>query len=421
MKKAGYAIYALIYNFASLFGQASNRVFFVATHNSSETGNCGAVINELEKSGGYKIFKMTKEDENFKNPLKLLKFMFVLPFKMAGCSTIFYDKTFLPLAYFKSRKKVKHCMLWHGTGAIKKFGLDSTKGSLRKLETLANSKLDYLFVSSKGLIPLHKTAFGIEENKIFVTGLPRTDCLFSFKEAFKENEKIKPRTEECIKVLYAPTFRESKEGNEKLLEKAVELYEKIAEGMSENISERAFENITEGKSENIVEGVSEDIVEGTSDKTAVKKTVKKVKFMVRLHPAINAKYADFFNNMSPDKSVSDLVFEDASAKDLNEVLKETDILITDYSSIFFDFAILNRTMFFYPFDLDFFTEKERGFYFDYKNFVPGEVLIDPDSIADYIISHSENQNAKISDFMSFAYKYQDSASAKRVVNLVFGE
>ncbi len=57
--------------------------------------------------------------------------------------------------------------------------------------------------------------------------------------------------------------------------------------------------------------------------------------------------------------------------DVYPITKETDILITDYSSIYFDFLFLDRDIIFFPYDLEYYTNVDRGLIFDYSEYTPG--------------------------------------------------
>ena len=59
--------------------------------------------------------------------------------------------------------------------------------------------------------------------------------------------------------------------------------------------------------------------------------------------------------------------------DINELLHVADVLVTDYSSVIFEYALLGRPMVFFAPDLEAY-EGERGFYFDYRSGVPGPVV-----------------------------------------------
>ena len=60
--------------------------------------------------------------------------------------------------------------------------------------------------------------------------------------------------------------------------------------------------------------------------------------------------------------------------DITSLLLITDILITDYSSVMFDFATTGRPMLFFTYDLERYRDQLRGFYFDFETQAPGPLL-----------------------------------------------
>ena len=68
----------------------------------------------------------------------------------------------------------------------------------------------------------------------------------------------------------------------------------------------------------------------------------------------------------------------------------TDILITDYSSVMFDYSILNRPMLFFAYDLEDYKENLRGFYFDFVNDIPGPISRDTDQLIKDIKEYNED-------------------------------
>ncbi len=108
--------------------------------------------------------------------------------------------------------------------------------------------------------------------------------------------------------------------------------------------------------------------------------------------------------------------------DLYDILGATDILVTDYSSIYFDFLLLDKPIVFIPTDLQEY-EKSRGFLFDPYNFwAPGpKPLIFTDFLAEltkYIKDENyyKKERTIVNDIVN---KYQDSKSSERLYNLVF--
>jgi CDP-glycerol glycerophosphotransferase len=76
-----------------------------------------------------------------------------------------------------------------------------------------------------------------------------------------------------------------------------------------------------------------------------------------------------------DESLSDFIFDFSSAKyDMQELMLISDILITDYSSVMFDYTNLGRPIIFFTYDLDTYSKTTRGLYFDLDAFAPGPVV-----------------------------------------------
>jgi CDP-glycerol glycerophosphotransferase len=67
-------------------------------------------------------------------------------------------------------------------------------------------------------------------------------------------------------------------------------------------------------------------------------------------------------------------FDVTAYPDINDLLGLTDVLITDYSSVMFDFAPTGRPMLFFTYDLEQYRDQLRGFYFDFEAAAPGPLL-----------------------------------------------
>src|SRR5699024_6071656 len=61
------------------------------------------------------------------------------------------------------------------------------------------------------------------------------------------------------------------------------------------------------------------------------------------------------------------IFDMSHHEDIRELYLISDMLITDYSSVFFDYSILKRPMIFYVYDIEEYRDSLRGFYFDFEN------------------------------------------------------
>lgn len=152
--------------------------------------------------------------------------------------------------------------------------------------------------------------------------------------------------------------------------------------------------------------------------------------LLRPHPAdvvaMHERSAEPFNQMKKkldrlcEGSDRVVMATQNEIQDTNTILAFTDILITDYSSIYHDFLLLDRPMLFVPYDYDDYKE-QRGFVYDYYEYLPGPAI---DSFADFMHELSvavetpekyANERERLRDKV---HTYQDSHSSKRVAELI---
>ena len=108
----------------------------------------------------------------------------------------------------------------------------------------------------------------------------------------------------------------------------------------------------------------------------------------------------------------DFVFDGSKSLKIETALCAADILIADYSSLIFEYSLLNKPMLFYAFDLEQY-EHDRSFYFDYKSFVPGKIVVNNDEI----IQAVRNGDFRSDRIPSFREKFMgacDGESVKRI-------
>jgi CDP-glycerol glycerophosphotransferase len=108
--------------------------------------------------------------------------------------------------------------------------------------------------------------------------------------------------------------------------------------------------------------------------------------------------------------------------DISELYLISDILITDYSSVFFDYANLKRPMLFFTYDLEKYRDVLRGFYFDIEKEVPGPLLFTTEEVVDAVknvdaIGGKYSQRYK--DFYQRICEWEDGHAAEKVVKSVF--
>jgi CDP-ribitol ribitolphosphotransferase len=377
-KTVGYWLFALVYNLCRLVPIKKKRVFCIMTHDDGEGSNVSITVRALKKcEKGYTFSYLTKREAGEVKRLSgirhLLTFFLRKPYELARAEIVLLDNVFLPYAYLRRRRGTKVVQLWHGTGTIKKFGQDVNTGYLGMLEKRANANITHLIVNSPEMKRLYAGAFGVKEKVVCPIGLPKTDELlrrikkaeaagrYPDKEYIYQKYKIPERKK---LILYAPTFRDNQEQNPRLIELLKELGREL----------------------------SKDYCLG-----------------LKLHPHI----AGAFRQEDLGEHIIQLSFE----RDVNTVLLASDLLITDYSSIIFEYSLTGRPMIFYAYDYDEFSEQGRGFYYDYTSFVPGPVAFTGDEVAG-IIRREAFELYKIDNFIEKNYIYTDCNATERLLELL---
>jgi CDP-ribitol ribitolphosphotransferase len=256
--------------------------------------------------------------------------------------------------------------LWHAPGASKKFG-GSVDIESRPILKKISDNTDYLIVTSDDIKKYYAEAFQISENKIKALGLPRMDYYFEnhdtqkLKNKFCKDYGISP--DKKI-ILYAPTFRD----------------------------EEKFNNVFDYLDlEKFNKELSDEYV-----------------LALRLHPKIKNFYKDDISSKGQYIDVSDFESE-------QELMLLSDMLITDYSSIMIEYAILNRPIVFFTYDLDTYLSHERGFYYDFKKTVPGPIVYTSDELID-VIKNNDFDKSKISSFVKTQFNEINGQSSKHVVD-----
>jgi CDP-ribitol ribitolphosphotransferase len=213
-------------------------------------------------------------------------------------------------------------------------------------------------------LPAFAEAFGQPPECFVMLGIPRTDPLVDEAWVGAAAERVRRAygiLPERKILLYAPTFRGP-------------VTHDAAHGELLELSE-------------VGEALAEEYV-----------------LLLRAHPLIAA---------SAEVDAEGVV--DVSAHDnVNELLAAADLLVTDYSSIIFEYSLLVRPMLFFAPDREAY-ERERGVYFEYESWVPGPVF---DTTGDVVafLERGEFDAEKSRDFASRAFAVADGHASRRVVD-----
>lgn len=363
-------LYALFFNLSRILPVKNNRIAFVAPHNGGENDSLGTLRSYVEKAGGYETVTISTRDlvldkSNIKSLvsscLKAAGFFTLKAKALATSKYVFLNDNFMPMASLKFSKEAVVTQLWHAEGAFKKFGLSAPlSDDVREREKKCSANLTYIICSSKNVAPIYAEAFGVDESKILPLGAPRIDSLLCERDTDSIRAEFDEKHPECKGkklILYAPTFRDDPETDKNIVK---------------SINTEAFNR-------------------ELGDEYCL---------LIKLHPQIHSG--------EPVVGTIDVT----NGHDINDLTLICDVLITDYSSVCMDFALLSKPCIFFAFDLEEY-EKERSFYFDYESYVPGTVARDFDAVISAIKS-PENDEEKLRRFRDFNFDYVDCENTKRV-------
>lgn len=308
---------------------------------------------------------------------RIKRILFGLQFQKyyAKSKCVFVHDHFELLYANKPNKGTKVVQLWHACGAFKKWGystLDLSWGGSRKdmLRFPMHNTYTDVFVSAEEVIPCYAEAFGCNKNIIKAFGTPRTDIYFDkdFVSGCREQlMKEFPEIGDRKIILYAPTFR----GN----------------NPDQSYNDKAIDYAM--------------FKENFSDEYAL---------VFKLHPFTAAKY-----KMSDEEKAlyGDFVF-DASALPIEVNLCAADLLIADYSSLIFEYALLDKPMIFYAYDLEEY-DRDRSFYYDYRSFVPGKIVTSNEEIVE-TIKNKDFDTAKVPEFRQKFMSACDGHCTQRIAD-----
>lgn len=264
----------------------------------------------------------------------------------------------------KLREGQKLLQIWHACGAFKKIGLDAPSKVSAEDERATHSQYSAVAVTSEHCRKFYAGAFGISEDICLPVGLPRTDRLLSDAPEMRESifERY-PQLRNKHIYLYCPTFREDK-GEKAVYNPAID-WSALSSSMAE------------------------DEV-----------------FIIRRHPVMDYSLTD-----GTYSNIFDLSGESTLA-----LTAACDVIITDYSSVIYDACLLGVPMVFYCPD---YRKYERGFYLNFPDDLPGELVTDSAKLLDEIRCTKENPPAeRIRKFISEQMEACDGHSTERVVELI---
>ncbi|QSX09297.1 CDP-glycerol glycerophosphotransferase family protein [Alkalibacter rhizosphaerae] len=362
----------IFYFLFKIFPVQKNKVLFATPRNDVLQGNLHAIYRQLKKDRPELRSVFLLDTYGYSLAAKI-GYLFKLVgglYHVQTSSYVILDNAYLPVHLFPHKEETTVIQTWHACGAFKKFGR-STMGLPHGIKSpeihFLHRYYDYAIATSQHVVDAYSEAFGLPHNKVIPIGAPRTDFFFDQEAMEKQRQKVKrdfPQIEGKKILLYAPTFRgRGKEKHSRF-----------------PLNTRQF-----------VKSLGEEYL-----------------LMIKPHPHTPMTGVD----TSEERVV--LVADDYP---LNALFTVVDLLITDYSSVIFEYALLGKPMVFYAYDLKEY-EANSAFYQDYAAFVPGPVAGNQKELVETI----KGEDFKAYDVEAFAKKYfdqRDGHATRRFIHYFF--
>lgn len=230
--------------------------------------------------------------------------------------------------------------LWHANGAIKTFGWEElttaqrSSADKRRFQKVYDQFDEYL-IGSKKMAQVFVKSYHVPQTRMNVIGYPRTDQLFDKNWQIQISQNIRAKYHDILGkevILYTPTYREDEAGKP-------------------------------------VMNLPEDFVR------FVDQLSPNQRLIIKLHPHVKADEKHLKQQLDADKVIW---IDDFSTNDL---LLVADRLITDYSSVIFDYTLLPnaKQILFYCYDYDEYSQ-QVGIQADFKTWIPGKMITTTDAL-----------------------------------------
>ncbi|WP_379670445.1 CDP-glycerol glycerophosphotransferase family protein [Pueribacillus sp. YX66] len=370
-------VFSVFFTFFKWYPQKKKSTFV-----ASFGDNILFTVKELEKRTDEQIVILKTSqchmnfEEHVHHPILHFELRFPLQwlrsiYHLATSTTVIIDNYYGFLAASDFKSNVRCIQLWHAAGAIKQFGLKDRTIQERSPRALKRFKkvydrFHYVVVGSNKMASIFRESFGLPDERIVRSGIPRTDFFFDADEMSRVKQSLQetyPMSKEKKVILYAPTYRDN---------------EFTVSSLKLNIQD-------------MYEALREEYV-----------------LLLRLHPAVNMNVMNEYPNF---------VYDVSNYDDSNHLLVITDILVTDYSSIPFEFSLLHKPMVFFAYDLEEY-ERQRGLWKSYESLVPGPVVKQTDELIEVILENNFDLK-KVVEFAKEWNEFSTGNASQRFVDTFY--
>ncbi len=352
-----------------------NHVLFMTETRDHIDGNLKAVYDEVMREGLDKEYKISVYAKNdVKNGLGVAGLIRLR--RLISDQDIIFVDDFVPVfTYLDPPEGARLVQLWHAAVGFKSVGYSrfGKEGSPHPVWSCHRKYTD-VYVPHEKLRDVYREVFGIEKDAFKVAGSPRLDGFLDedrIEDAKKRILERYPFIENKRVIMFAPTYRGAGERDAYYDESRLDLG-------------RWAELCRNGEKSSVI--------------------------LIKMHPFIEKK-------VDIPEEYRDVIYDVSDYPDINELYYLTDVLITDYSSDYFEFALMRKPILFYGYDLDTY-QLLRGVHQDIRENAPGKVCETFSGLCEAI----EREDFDIEKTERFADEYGpvlEQQASKEIIEQVF--
>ncbi len=347
------------------------RILFTSDSRAELSGNLRVVHDRMVERGLDRVYELETIFKPSITARRRWRDRLRLPRLLARADVILVDD-YQPIIYgMPPAPGVRIVQLWHASGAFKTVGYSRVgKPGGPSPYWRRHKNYTHAIVSSQHDVPFYAEAFGVPEEHVVPTGIPRMDRFFDeTQRAVGRQRAIDafPAIAGHRTILFAPTFRGSGPRNARYDYQLIDF--------------AALHAVC----------VEKDAV-----------------MILKMHPFVREPWP------IPPPLGDRLIDATRTPIDVNDLLFAVDLLITDYSSIVFEFSTLLRPMLFFASDLEEYVAS-RDFYVPFEEFVPGRIARTFEELVD-ALRRDDYQADKVPVFAEKHFDHLDGSSTDRIID-----
>lgn len=358
-----------VYKFWSyVYRKRTNTILFISEQSNTLGANQTAVYNRMKERGMDKTYTLltsarmaAAQRQPYRSWLKLMR-------TLAKSQLIFIDDHAPVFDWLRLNKRTRMVQLWHAGAGFKSSGYSRWGHFGCPAPQCCHRQYTYGIAGSRNIAPFFSEVWGITDEQVLPTGMPRMDEYLDQDFRQRVTEELYQEFPLCKGkkvMLFAPTYR----------------------GKNRKTAYYPYELIDFSR-----------LYELCGDEWVV---------LFKMHPWVH-------DGVPIPEEYSDKMIDVGRYPNINNLFYITDLLVTDYSSNIFEYSLMRKPMLFFAFDKVQYSFS-RGFHRDYKEAAPGKVCYSFDELMK-AFEEKDFEYEKVEEYVEKHFDYIDTHSSDRVID-----